>query len=262
MLVYNKTSRLHWKRQWQPTPVLLPGESHGWGSLVGCSPWGRYESDTTEWLHFHFSLSHIGEGNGNPLQCSCLENPRDGGAWWAAVYGVAVGHNWSDLAAARLHFGLLLFTPKGWAKVRMEGLALQWGYWEDTTFRGLRISKEASLQCTNQVCIYDLHAAPLGGAWAAGFRVTSWWNLENTSSISSCLPELVANISSFLWEGLGGLSSLCTSQVRSKGLSLCLWNSTAKAETGFVVSFQKNDNSFPCVNFPTTISGAGNCVNT
>ena len=50
---------------------------------------GLLESDTTEWLHFHFSLSCTGEGNGNPLQCSCLENPRDGGAWWAAVYGVA-----------------------------------------------------------------------------------------------------------------------------------------------------------------------------
>ena len=77
------------RRQWQPTPVLLPGKSHGWRTLVGCSPWGCSESDTTEQLHFHFSLSCIGEGNGNPLQCSCLENPRDGGAWWAAVYGVA-----------------------------------------------------------------------------------------------------------------------------------------------------------------------------
>ena len=76
-------------RQWHPTPVLLPGRSHGWRSLEGCSPWGRWGSDTTEWLHFHFSLSCTGEGNGNPLQCSCLENPRDGGAWWAAVYGVA-----------------------------------------------------------------------------------------------------------------------------------------------------------------------------
>ena len=56
---------------------------------MGCSPWGREESDTTERLHFHFSLSCIGEGDGNPLQCSCLENPRDRGAWWAAVYGVA-----------------------------------------------------------------------------------------------------------------------------------------------------------------------------
>ena len=80
---------MHWRRQWQPTPVLLPGKSHGRRSLVGCSPWGCWGSDTTEWLHFYFSLSYIGEGNGNPLQCSCLEKPRDGGAWWAAVYGVA-----------------------------------------------------------------------------------------------------------------------------------------------------------------------------
>ena len=79
----------HWRRQWHPTPVLLPGKSHGRRSLVGCSPWGREESDTTERLHFHSSPSCIGEGNGNPLQCSCLENPRDGGAWWAAVSGVA-----------------------------------------------------------------------------------------------------------------------------------------------------------------------------
>ena len=77
-----------WRRKWQPTPVLLPGKSHGRRSLVGCSPWGHEESDTTEWLHFHFSLSCIGEGNGNPIQCSCLENPRVGGGWWAAVYGV------------------------------------------------------------------------------------------------------------------------------------------------------------------------------
>ena len=77
------------RRQWHPTPVLLPGKSHGRRSMVGCSPWGREESGTTERLHFHFSLSCIGEGNGNPLQCSCLENPRDGGAWRAAVYGVA-----------------------------------------------------------------------------------------------------------------------------------------------------------------------------
>ena len=51
------------------------------------SPWGRQESGTTERLHFDFSLSCIGEGNGNPIQCSCPENPRDGGAWWAAIYG-------------------------------------------------------------------------------------------------------------------------------------------------------------------------------
>ena len=77
------------RRQWHPTPVLLPGKSHGRRSLVGSSPWGRKESGTTERLHFQFSLSCIEEGNGNPLQCSCLENPSDRGAWWAAVYGVA-----------------------------------------------------------------------------------------------------------------------------------------------------------------------------
>ena len=93
--------RLGWRRQWQPTPVLLPGKSHGQRSLVGCSSWGRKESDTTEWLHFHFSLSCIGERNDNSLQYSCLENPRDSWAWWAAVYGVAQSRtDWSDLAAA------------------------------------------------------------------------------------------------------------------------------------------------------------------
>ena len=79
----------NWRRQWHPTPVLLPGKSHGWRSVVGCSPRGLEESDMTEQLHFHFSLSCIGERNGNPLLCSCLENPRAGGAWWAAVSGVA-----------------------------------------------------------------------------------------------------------------------------------------------------------------------------
>ena len=84
-----KTNRTTRRRRWHPTPVLLPGKSHGRRSLVGCNPWGRWGSDTTERLHFHFLLSCISEGNGNPLQCSCLENPRDRGAWWAAVYGVA-----------------------------------------------------------------------------------------------------------------------------------------------------------------------------
>ena len=72
-----------------PMDHSLPGSSiHGifqarvleWGAIAF--------SDTTEWLHFHLSLSLIGEGNGNPLQCSCLENPRDGRAWWAAIYGI------------------------------------------------------------------------------------------------------------------------------------------------------------------------------
>ena len=75
---------MHACMQWHPTPVLLPGKSHGWRRLVGCSPWRRKESDTTERLRIHFSLSCVGEGNGNPLQYFCLENPRE----WAAISGV------------------------------------------------------------------------------------------------------------------------------------------------------------------------------
>ena len=93
------------RRQWHPTPVLLPGKSHGRRSLVGCSPWGCWGLDTTEQLHFHFSLSCIGEGNGNPLQCSCLENPRDGGAWWAAVHGVTT--SWTQLSDFTFTFILI-----------------------------------------------------------------------------------------------------------------------------------------------------------
>ena len=108
------------RRQWHPTPVLLSGKSHGWRSLVGYSPWGCWESDTTERLHFHFSLLCIGEGNGNPLQCSCLENPRDGGAWWAAVYGVTQSRTWlnrlssSNMASRCQGLGLnpLCMLPK------------------------------------------------------------------------------------------------------------------------------------------------------
>src|SRR5574340_799045 len=70
------SSTLAWKISWMEEP----GRLQSMGSL---------QSDTTERLHFHFALLCIGEGNGNPLRCSCLENPGDGGAWWAAVYGVA-----------------------------------------------------------------------------------------------------------------------------------------------------------------------------
>ena len=93
-----------------PTLVLLPGKSHGRRSLEGCSPWGRWGSDKTERLHFHFSLSCIGERNGNPLQCSCLENPRDGGAWWAAVSGVAQSQTrLKRLSSSRVNY----FANKG-----------------------------------------------------------------------------------------------------------------------------------------------------
>ena len=119
------------KRQWHPTPALLPGKSHGRRSLVGCSPWGLEESDTTERLHFYFSLSCIGEGNGNPLQCSCLENPRDGGAWWAAVYGVAQSWTrlkWLSSSSSRKmekKWGVMDY----WASISLlprEGSSAQW----------------------------------------------------------------------------------------------------------------------------------------
>ena len=104
------------RRQWQPTPGLLPGKSHGCRSLVGCSPWGRKELDTSEWLYFDFSLSCIGEGNGNPLQCSCLENPRDGGAWWTAVYGVAQSRTrLKRLSSSSIH---VLYSPWNSQRVR------------------------------------------------------------------------------------------------------------------------------------------------
>ena len=91
-----------------PHSSTLAWKIHGQRSLVGCSPWGHQESDTTERLHFHFSLSCIGEGNGNPLQYSCLENPRDGGAWWAAVYGVA--QSWTRLK--RLSISINITLPR------------------------------------------------------------------------------------------------------------------------------------------------------
>ena len=95
------------------TPVLLPGKSCGRRSLVGCSPWGRKESDTTEWLHFHFSVLCIGEENGSPLQCSCLENLRDGGAWWAATYGVAQSRTQLNRLSSSSHIRLVItFLPR------------------------------------------------------------------------------------------------------------------------------------------------------
>ena len=86
---YDILDKAKFRRQSHPTPVLLPGKSHGWRSLVGCSPWGHEELDMTEQFHFHFALSCIGGGDGNPFQYSCLEILRDGEAWWATVYEVA-----------------------------------------------------------------------------------------------------------------------------------------------------------------------------
>ena len=148
---YTLSRRQYRRRQWHPTPVLLPGKSHGQRSLVGYSPWGHKESNTTERLHFHFSFSCIGEGNGNPLQCSCLENPRDGGAGYAAVYVVA--QNWTRLKrlsssssnSSSMHVGHpLRFAPEAalenlefplWGQgVEMMQLLGSQGFWQHQEF--------------------------------------------------------------------------------------------------------------------------------
>jgi len=114
---------IEWRRHWHAIPVLLPWKSHGWRSLEGCSPWGRWGSDTTEWLHFHFSLSCIGEGNGNPLQCSCLENPRDRGAWWASVYGIA---------QSRTRLKWLSSMIEWCTKHGNSSYTMGWGWWSNS----------------------------------------------------------------------------------------------------------------------------------
>ena len=123
------------RRRWHPTPVLLPGKPHGQRSLVGCSPWGHEESDTTERLHFHFPLSCTGEGNGNPLQCSCLENPRGGGAWWAVVvYGVAQSRTWLKRLSSSSSNCMQDIKSNLWIYNEYQTWLLSWGWqpvWED-----------------------------------------------------------------------------------------------------------------------------------
>ena len=142
------------RRQWRPPPVLLPGKSHGQRSLVGCSPWGREELDTTERLPFHFSLSCIGEGNGNPLQCSCLENPRDGGAWWAAVYGVTQSWTWLKwLSNEELEECSTIFT-KFFQKFLFNSVTIhsllkltKLFYWKDSYVNSLKLYRGHSQTC-------------------------------------------------------------------------------------------------------------------
>ena len=140
------------RRQWQPTPVLLPGKSHGRRSLVGCSPWRRKESNTTERLPFHFSLSCIGEGNGNPLQYSCLENPRDSGAWWAAVYGVTQSRT-------RLK---RLSSSGSWCP-GVYGVLSEWAPWHLVLHRTRQVLRSCSLGCT-QMAVTSSTQGFLGGS--------------------------------------------------------------------------------------------------
>ena len=119
------------RRQWHPTPVLLPGKSHGWRSLVGCSPWGCKELDTTEWLHFHFPLSCTGEGNGNPFQCLAWRTPGMGEPGGLPSLGShRVRHDWSDLAAAAAVFKWINFPCDVYWRIAFHLENWACGFWK------------------------------------------------------------------------------------------------------------------------------------
>ena len=110
LFLYRELRVWVWRRQWQPTPVLLPGKSHGRRSLVACSPWGREEWDTVERLPFHFSLSCTGEGNGNPFPSWRIPGTVESGGL-PSMGSHRVGHDWSDLAAAAWKIKNFRFLP-------------------------------------------------------------------------------------------------------------------------------------------------------
>ena len=148
-----------WRRQWHPTPVLLPGKSHGWRSLVGCSPWGRWEADTTERLPLHLSLSYIGEGNGSPLRCSCLEDPGDGGAWWAAVYGVSQSQarlEWLSSSGSVLLFSHSAVSCSLWPH-KLQHTRLPWPSASLLSFLKLMPTESVMLSDHRTLC----HSSPL-----------------------------------------------------------------------------------------------------
>ena len=127
---------MHWRRKWQPTPVFLPGESQGWGNLVG-AVYGVVQSQT-RLKRLNSSSSSIGEGNDNPLQCSCLENPRDRRAWWAAVYGVVQSQTLlkplssSSSSSRGLHAKSLQSCPTPWTIAHQAPLSIEFSrseYW-------------------------------------------------------------------------------------------------------------------------------------
>ena len=113
-----------WRRHWHPIPVLSLEKFHGRRRLEGFSPWGREESDTNERLHFPFSLSCTGEGNGNPLQGSCLENPRDGGAWSAAFYAVTQSRTGLTQlsSSSHEHFWLERYCRTCWLRTKIKSI--------------------------------------------------------------------------------------------------------------------------------------------
>ena len=148
------SSTLAWKIPWTEEPG-------------GLQPMGSLRVGTTERLHFHFSLSCIGEGNGKPLQCSCLENPRDRGAWWAAVYGVAQSRTWLKRLSSSSSEYIVLFTYKLmniwivstlcilWIMVLWKPIYIQ-TYFHFSWALLLGLSRE-----TEQICMYLLYISPI-----------------------------------------------------------------------------------------------------
>ena len=129
-----------------------------WAAVHGVA---RSQTRLSFWLHFHFSLSCIGEGNGNPLQCSCLDNPRDGGAWWAAVYGShRVGHSWSDLAAAVIFLGFPLIT---WLHLFEEIIYISNS---STAIKHSDYTSTAERENSNMKCWQECWGALLVGKWS------------------------------------------------------------------------------------------------
>ena len=131
------------------------------------------ESDTTEWLHFHFSLSCIGEGNGNPLQCSCLESPRDGGAWWAAIYGVA--QSWTQLkrlSSSSSSSPEINYCKKGLA--RLQVWSQPGCLWRGAAKRKCQTTvKEGVTKPENQVCLEHESVKGVRDIWE-GKAVVQW----------------------------------------------------------------------------------------
>ena len=162
----------------------MPGKSQGRRSLVGCLPWGREESDMTERLHYHFSLSRIGEGNGNPLQCSCLENPRDGEAWWAAVYGVAQSQTRLKQLSSSSSSSSSMIQARLIRKVFLKSCIVSWSLLQEEGFKQVLLSCQKTHEAPG--CC---QGAPFPQSRALGRETASQGTRRSFPSLSAGLIE-------------------------------------------------------------------------
>ena len=172
----------------------MPGKSHGQRGLVGYSPWGRKESDTTERLHFHFSLSCIGEGNGNPLQCSCLESPRDGRASWAAIYGVAQSRTRLKRLSSSRDESLSSTQPS---------LALTW---REGLGKSLYSLVEWKSSFSTKSLLGEGSSGETGKSTVIVFSVVFGWN---TVFLGCLFPTPLGRNIGFFWAFLSAPSGIC-----------------------------------------------------